>query len=74
MTNYNPRQYVRDILHKGCQLTFRQAPIDKLVSDNQCMKRDFEKFQECIHNWEGRKKTLIGHIANLKLDFTQQCE
>ena len=38
------------------------------------MKRDFEKFQECLHNWEGRKKTLIGHIANLKMDITQQCE
>ncbi|KAI9457761.1 HEC/Ndc80p family-domain-containing protein [Lactarius psammicola] len=48
------------------------APIDKLLSDNQCMKRDFEKFQECIHNWEGRKKTLISHIANLKIDITQQ--
>ncbi|KAH9001736.1 HEC/Ndc80p family-domain-containing protein [Lactarius akahatsu] len=48
------------------------APIDKRLSDNQCMKRDFEKFQECIHNWEGRKKTLISHIANLKIDITQQ--
>ncbi|KAH9057126.1 HEC/Ndc80p family-domain-containing protein [Lactarius deliciosus] len=48
------------------------APIDKLLSDNQCMKRDFEKFQECIHNWEGRKKTLISHVANLKIDITQQ--
>lgn len=53
---------------------FCKAPIDKLLSDNQCMKRDFEKFQECLHNWEGRKKTLIGHIANLKMDISQQCE
>ena len=74
MTKYNPCQYVRDIFHEGLQLTFRKAPIDKLLSDNQCMQRDFEKFQECIHNWEGRKKTLIGHVANLKADITQQCE
>ena len=74
MIKYSPCQYVRDIFRKGRQLTFCKAPIDKLLSDNQCMKRDFEKFQECIHNWEGRKKTLINHIANLKIDITQQCE
>ncbi|KAH9977211.1 HEC/Ndc80p family-domain-containing protein [Lactifluus volemus] len=48
------------------------APIDKLLSDNKFLKRDREKFQECIRSWEGRKKTLISHIANLKTDITQQ--
>ncbi|KAI0253943.1 HEC/Ndc80p family-domain-containing protein [Lactifluus subvellereus] len=48
------------------------APIDKLLSDNKFLKRDREKFQECIRSWEGRKKTLISHIANLKTDIAQQ--
>ncbi|KAI9508485.1 HEC/Ndc80p family-domain-containing protein [Russula earlei] len=48
------------------------APIDKLLMDNKFLKRDREKFQECIRSWEGRKKTLISHIANLKTDIVQQ--
>ena len=55
-------------------LTFYKAPIEKLLTDNKFLKRDREKFQECIRSWEGRKKTLISHIVNLKADIVQQSE
>jgi kinetochore protein NDC80 len=56
------------------RLTFSKAPIEKLLTDNKFLKRDREKFQECIRSWEGRKKTLISHIINLKADIVQQSE
>ena len=56
------------------RLTFSKAPIEKLLTDNKFLKRDREKFQECIRSWEGRKKTLISHIVNLKADIVQQSE
>ena len=55
-------------------LTSCKAPIEKLLTDNKFLKRDREKFQECIRSWEGRKKTLISHIATLKMDIVQQSE
>lgn len=49
-----------------------QAPIEKLLKDNGHLKRDREKFQECIRSWEARKKSLINNIANLNAELTQQ--
>ncbi|KAI0062236.1 hypothetical protein BV25DRAFT_1907618 [Artomyces pyxidatus] len=48
------------------------APIEKLTTDNGFLKRDRDKFQECLRSWEGRKKNLINNIANLKAEIVQR--
>jgi len=39
-----------------------------LTADNGFLKRDREKFQECIRRWEARKKNLIDTIAQEKAE------
>ncbi|KAH9967890.1 HEC/Ndc80p family-domain-containing protein [Russula dissimulans] len=54
------------------ELQSAPAPIDQLLTNNKFLKRDRDKFQDYVRSWEGRKKTLISHIANLKADITLQ--
>ncbi|TFY68906.1 hypothetical protein EVG20_g3376 [Dentipellis fragilis] len=52
------------------KLLSSEAPIEKLKNDNRSLKRDREKFQECIRRWEARKKNLIDTIAQEKAEMS----
>ncbi|KAA1471261.1 hypothetical protein DENSPDRAFT_858824 [Dentipellis sp. KUC8613] len=52
------------------RLLSSEPPIEKLKNDNRSLKRDREKFQECIRRWEARKKNLIDTIAQEKAEMS----
>ncbi|KAI0315521.1 HEC/Ndc80p family-domain-containing protein [Amylostereum chailletii] len=47
-------------------------PIIKLRQDNSNLKRDRDKFQECVRRWESRKTNLIATIAKEKAEIDVQ--
>jgi hypothetical protein len=47
----------------------RQAPIEQLKENNEALKRDREKYQDCMRRWESRKKNLLDTIAREKAEI-----
>ncbi|TFY81964.1 hypothetical protein EWM64_g2047 [Hericium alpestre] len=66
----------REMLHQARaeldKLESSSAPVQKLRTDNGYLKRDREKFQECVRRWEARKKNLIDTIAHEKAEMAMR--